>query len=608
MADNAQQHIEQTQATVRALRQQLDKFIQATDQQQAALRRLQAAWQGRHPAHVQEKALKEAVAYSMALNMLGQQIDQSLPQLDRSLAELMSDLAAQAKEHQQLAALAKSAEVINSTLDLTEVLNQVMDMIISLTGAERSFLMLWDEATGELQYRVARNLDRETISGSSFEISRTIVNTVAREGEPVVTTNAQADPRFRAQESVVSYSLRSILCVPLKVKDQVTGVIDKVTGVIYADNRIKTGLFTEADRDLLSTFANQAAVAIENARLFEDVIIAKNLMDNVFASITSGVITIDEDDYITLFNRAAETILDMWAEHCLDMPYTRVLSLLGETLPNLVENVKHTEEPVVALELEPRLPKRGRVSLSLNLAPLKDANDESLGVAIVMDDLTEKKRFEWERSMVKRYLPSELVDSLADLKELHLGGAREEVSIFFADIRGFTTYSEQYDPEQVVEAINTYFSLAHKAIRANNGIVDKYMGDAVMAHYNSPLLPQADHAWLAVKTAWETKQIIDEYHKSEGAVGLEFGIGVNTGEAVAGNVGAQDQMEYTLIGDAVNVSKRLQESAKPRQILLGQRTFELVRDRVVVNELPPIQVKGRAAFEQVYELVGLKER
>ena len=600
MAETAQGRIEQAQTNIRTLRQQLDRFIQTAEQQQTVLRRLQAAWQGRQSANLQEKALSEAVAYSMALNALGQQVDQLLPQLESSLTGLMTDLTAQVKEHQQLAALAKSAEVVNSTLDPSEVLNQVMDMIISLTGAERGFLMLLDEETGELEFEVARNLDRETISGSSFEISRTIVNAVANEGEPVVTTNAQADPRFRAQESVVSYSLRSILCVPLKAKE-------KVTGVIYADNRIKTGLFTEADRDLLSTFANQAAVAIENARLFESVAMAKNLMDNVFASITSGVITTDRDDRITLFNPAAETILDVQAESCLDIPYTQVLPTLGETLPTLVENVKSTETAIVAHEMEPELPERGLVSLSLNLAPLKDANDEMLGVAIVMDDLTEKKRFERERAMVKRYLPSELVDSLASLRELHLGGARAEVSIFFADIRGFTTYSEQHNPEQVVEAINTYYSLAHKAIRANRGIVDKYMGDAVMAHYNTPLQPQADHAWLAVRTAWQTRQLIEEYHQSVGAeTRLEFGIGVNTGEAVAGNVGARDRMEYTLIGDAVNVAKRLQESAKPSQIILGQRTFELVKDRVVVNKLPPIQVRGRTAFEQVYELVELK--
>jgi adenylate cyclase len=423
---------------------------------------------------------------------------------------------------------------------------------------------------------------------------------VAVEGEPILTTNAQADPRFSAQASVVSYSLRSILCVPLKVKD-------KVTGVIYADNRIKAGLFTERDRDLLAAFADQAAMAIENARLFESVVISKNLMDNVFASIASGVITTDVMDKITLFNRAAASILGVPAEQSIGASYHDVLPALEESLQPLVEEVKVKEQEYIAYEIEPELPHRGTMSLSMNLSPLKDAQEETLGVAIVIDDLTEKKRFERERSMVKRYLPSELVDRLADLKELRLGGTRQLTTTFFADIRGFTTYSEQHDPEHVVEVLNNYFSMAAKIIRANKGIVDKYLGDAVMAHFGTPLRPIADHALQAVRTAWAIKQKMDEYHKSvPPADRLSFGMGVNTGEAVVGNVGGEDQMEYTPIGDAVNLAKRLQESAKPGQILISQSTYEEVKDRVKVNTLQPIQVKGRTAFEQVYELVGIK--
>ena len=243
----------------------------------------------------------------------------------------------------------------------------------------------------------------------------------------------------------------------------------------------------------------------------------------------------------------------------------------------------------------------------MNLSPLKDAQEETLGVAIVIDDLTEKKRFERERAMVKRYLPSELVDRLADLKELRLGGTRQLITTFFADLRGFTTYSEEHDPEHVVEVINNYFSMAAKIIRANKGIVDKYLGDAVMAHFGTPLRPIPGHAFRAVHTAWAIKHAMDEYHKSvPPADRLSFGMGVNTGEAVVGNVGGEDQMEYTPIGDAVNLAKRLQESAKPGQILLSQSTYEKVEGYVEVNALPPIQVRGRTAFEQVYELVGLR--
>jgi sigma-B regulation protein RsbU (phosphoserine phosphatase) len=162
-------------------------------------------------------------------------------------------------ERGELAALFRVTQVVNSSLDLDQVLNHVMDQIILLTKAERCFLMLINE-DGELEFKIARNVDRETIEGSSFDISRTIVQRVAKQGEPIVTTNAQEDPRFSMQTSVLSYSLRSILCVPLRVKG-------KITGVIYADNRAKSGVFDDHHRDLLTVFANQAAISIENARL-----------------------------------------------------------------------------------------------------------------------------------------------------------------------------------------------------------------------------------------------------------------------------------------------------------------------------------------------------
>jgi adenylate cyclase len=158
----------------------------------------------------------------------------------------------------------------------------------------------------------------------------------------------------------------------------------------------------------------------------------------------------------------------------------------------------------------------------------------------------------------------------------------------------------------VVETINRYYAHITRLIRENDGIVDKYEGDAVMAHYGTPLRPLEDHAWKAVLTAWQSQQAIHAYHETiptEDRLHLKFGI--NTGEAIAGNVGGQEQMDYTLIGDAVNLSRRLQENATGDQILLGKQTYELIKDRVVVNELPPLQVKGREATEQVYEVVEL---
>lgn len=581
------------------LQTQLTKLAELAGNQQSALARLDEAFSDAEMSAPQAKSLREVTMYGTMLGTLREQFDGAVSPLTQAARQLQEGSGPEVAEHHQLFALAESAELINSSLDLDAVLNQVMDLIINLTGAERGFLMLQNPETGRLNFKVARNLDRETLSGSSFEISRTIVRSVARDGEAVVTTDAQDDPRFQDQKSVAAFNLRSILCVPLKVKD-------KLTGVIYADNRIRSGIFTPKDRDLLQAFANQAAVAIENARLFADVTGAKALMDNVFASITSGLITTDENERVRLFNPAAERILGLSAAQCLSQPYREALAVMGDGLWPIVDTVDKGGQVVVAHELEPRLPERDGVTLSVSVAPLR-LEGGSGGLAIVFDDLTDKKRLEHEREMVKRYLPGELLDSFATLDELRLGGSREDVSIVFADIRGFTSFSERMDPHDVVETINRYFGLAYEAIHANGGIVDKYMGDAVMAHFNTPLRPQPDHAWLAVKTAWEARQSLDDYLQAEGGdVSLHFGIGVNTGGAVAGNVGARDRMEYTLMGDAVNLAKRLQENAKPRQIILSHSTYELVKDRVEVEPLEPLQVKGRSAVEQVYEVKRLK--
>jgi class 3 adenylate cyclase len=274
----------------------------------------------------------------------------------------------------------------------------------------------------------------------------------------------------------------------------------------------------------------------------------------------------------------------------------------------LVEDVKRRRKPYIGYEVDVELPERGTVNLSMNLSTLRDTQDATLGVAIVMDDLTEKKRFERERAMIKRYLPAQLVDNLPDdLSELKLSGERRQITILFADIRSFSSYSQRSDPEKVVQVINQYFALALAAVDRHEGIIDKYLGDAVMVHFNTPLRPVSAHAWRAVLAAWDFKQSIEAYlQRVPNEDRLSVGIGINTGEPVVGNVGAENRMEYTAIGDAVNLAKRLQESAKGGQILLSHSTYELVKDQVEAHALDPIQIKGRQAMEQVYELLDVR--
>ncbi|MBE2220201.1 MAG: GAF domain-containing protein [Anaerolineae bacterium] len=161
----------------------------------------------------------------------------------------------------RLEALYEVSSQLGTSLDLSEVLNQVMDAIIQLTGAERGFLMLYDEVNGKLHTEAARNVDQETIEGQTMQISRTVLQRAATTGKGILTSNAQEDERFSTQESVIGFQLRSIMCVPLRARG-------RIIGAVYVDNRLFSGVFQNDDLELLATFANQAAIAIDNARLF----------------------------------------------------------------------------------------------------------------------------------------------------------------------------------------------------------------------------------------------------------------------------------------------------------------------------------------------------
>lgn len=525
------------------------------------------------------------------------------------LAENLQTLATQIEQfedkYRDLQELAHIGQVINSSLDIQTVLQSVMDTIIRITGAERGFLML-REPNGEMSIQIARNWEQESLHPSEFAISRTVIKRVLESGEAVLTTNAQEDPRFGTQDSIIAYNLRSILCVPLKIRD-------KMTGVIYTDNRIHAGIFTETERDLLNGFAHQAAIAIENARLFSslrqtlaEVTELKNLMDNVFASITSGVITADVEEKITLCNRAAERILGRTTGELIGRPLREVLAPVFPIIQPHLEIVQKREQPVLDLEISPSLEPRGTVDWRLNLAPLKDDREQVQGVAIVLDDLTERKKLEAQRRLLERMVSPAVLEQM-DLNSLRIGGEEVELTILFADIRGFTSYSEKHTPEELVQVLNQYLAAAADAVLSEEGTVDKFLGDAVMAWFNAPL-PQPDHHLRAIRAALRIRQAVYNLHKQlPPEAHLSFGVGIHSGPAVLGWIGHEKRLEYTALGDSVNTAKRIQENADIDQILITRAVYEHVRDRVKAVPLTPLSLKGKALPVEVWEVLDVIE-
>jgi adenylate cyclase len=217
------------------------------------------------------------------------------------------------------------------------------------------------------------------------------------------------------------------------------------------------------------------------------------------------------------------------------------------------------------------------------------------------------KRF--VKELFGRYISPQIakeIVSRADAGDLHLGGEEREVSVLFADIRGFTQISEQLSPEDVVKMLNTYLSIVADAVVQHDGIVNKFAGDNIMAVWNAPQ-SQPGHALLAIRAAWEAQQKLAELRQRDTRpLPVQFGIGINTGIALAGNVGSAGRSEYTVIGDSVNTASRICSSAPGGEVWIGAETYNQTKDYLETEQLEPQSLRGKAAPITVYRVTALR--
>lgn len=535
---------------------------------------------------------------------------QSLSALEKDFSRLEDNLFGDQTELGQLRSLADTSAMINSSLDLDDVFNRAMDVVITLTDAERGYIVLKNAETGELEFRVARENDLSPQQGGEPQISRTIVNEVLETGEPLLADNAYKDERLQSGVSIANLALRSVLCVPLRYKDA-------VVGVVYVDNRLRAGVFEEREKNLLAAFANQASVAIENARLYEEIQRAlveigemKELMDNVFKSIGSGVITTDSKHRVMTINRAAAQILECDADAAIGEKMDRILPLVGGGLDlHLAKVREHDAAQVIEAEMETE--SRGRIAVNMKLSALKDADQTVRGAAMVIDDLTDQREREEVLSVMRRYLPPEMVDNIHTISQLALGGERREVTCVFVDVRPVASFPKDFRPQQIMEEMNIYLARATDCIHSFKGVIDKYMGNEIMVLFNTQLNPMEDHALKAVQTALTLRDRFVSLYEELG-INPEphfYRVGMHTGVATLGNVGSLNRREFTAIGDTINLSKRLEENAIAGQIIISEETRAALEmhldgdsDTMAFVEREALQVKGRQQETRIYEV------
>ena len=388
-----------------------------------------------------------------------------------------------------------------------------------------------------------------------------------------------------------------IIVAPLRTKNNILGYM------ILCNKESRSGIegFNQTDLELLTALCNQAAVAIDNARLFKDITESKQFNESVLGSIATGVITLNELGEVDSINKAGRKILKMEEEDVLGNHYMFLFEKDDEIL-DLIQKTELNEEIQTELNIS-FLTVSEDTRINASVSPRADPEGGVQGLVLAIEDISDVSRV---KNTFKRYVSKQVVDEiLDDDTKLNLGGEEREITVLFSDIRGFTAMAESMDPESVVSTLNEHFSAMIDIVFKHNGTLDKIVGDQLMIVFGAPIAHQ-DDTERAISTAQEMQKMIkyinkDRIKRKEESV--HIGIGINKGPAVSGNIGSRDRMDYTIIGDAVNLGARLCSAAGPDEILISKTVYSAVKDKISCKELEPINVKGKKEKIAVYRVL-----
>lgn len=486
---------------------------------------------------------------------------------------------------------------VNSAVASEGQLETLLERIVGVTSriidAERSTLFLHDAAQDELWSLVAEGLETQEIR---LRAVSGIAGHVFSTGETLRIDRPYEDPRFDPSfDAETGFVTRNIIAAPLLARD------GRRLGVLQVLNSRQGAYFSTNDAQRLSAFAAQAAIAIDNANLFAAVIEARNRNESILSSMSSGVVTLQDGGQTARFNAAALAILGVsGSSEDTDPSLAAVLAAYNPELIAEVALVSTGGDPRSLLDHEIVTPGKGRISANVSLLPLREGECVS-GVLMMIDDISTSKRLE---GAMRRFMTQDVLDQVLAHEEDMLFGTGCRASVLFADIRGFTTMSENLSPRSVVDMLNEIFTELFEAVSLHNGVLDKYIGDAVMAVFGAPLSRGHD-ATNAVRAAMQMQQMIAAINArrvDRGEPGVSLGVGVATGEVVAGTIGSPKRMDYTVIGDSVNLAARLQDLTKTygEDVIIDEATAEAVTGIATLREIGTVAVRGRSRQETIF--------
>ena len=481
---------------------------------------------------------------------------------------------------------------LSSFEHVSVLLEEILIKSCAVLNASSGMILMQNNNSDLFQIEAEFNIDVQVLKGIIFNKKRGFFNEVNQKRK-AIHVEISNDPFLTRTNCTHG------LIAPLLDKKDLVGVI------ILFDKESRSGIsaFDESDTNMLSAIATQAGVAYNNIKLIESIKEAKTFNDNVMQSIVTGVFTTNLMGEINHVNRAAAAIINLDKEIVIGNHYEYVFES-NDIINQLI--LKCESELDTVSETEVQLDCNGKTTaVNISVSPLLNDNNEPIGSVVAMEDLSNLDKL---KSTFKKYVSKQIVDQLLENDDmLNLGGQEQEATILFSDIRGFTSMSESMAPNEVVETLNQYFNLMIEIVFKYNGTLDKIIGDALMVIYGAPNSTDKDTE-NAVLTAIEMQERLIEFNQQRiihSKLPITIGIGINRGKVISGNIGSRQQMNFTVIGDSVNLASRLCSVAKADEIIVSDTVWKHVKGNknLKCKKLNPVKVKGKLKPVEIKEVL-----
>jgi adenylate cyclase len=489
--------------------------------------------------------------------------------------------------------LLEASEYIAMEIDLDRLLERIAATACDLLDCERATIFLHDVETNELWSRIVSG---GAVSEIRIPSGAGIAGTAFKSREVIAVDNVHIDARFDASvDARTGFVTNSLLCVPIVATHGVP------VGVLEVLNK-RNGRFSSTDERGLRLFASQAAVVLQNSQLLADVLSLKQYTDSILRSLTDGVVTFDQELRVVRANDAAHLLLRITDEEVVGESAEHLWGIANPWLRGSLAYVLATGATDFRPEAVFIFEDGQALDVNTTVAPLKDNAGRINGVSLVLQDISREKkvRTTMTRYMAKQFAERVLADGAETVSSAHTA------TVLFSDIRRFTSHAETLTPQEVVEMLNEYFGEMAAIAERHGGAIDKFIGDALMVVFGAPIARDAAAA-SAVQAAVEMVERLEHLNRrrmGRGAKPLEIGVGIASGDIVAGPLGSATRVDYTVIGDTVNLASRLEGVNRQygTTILVDAATAEALAPSTTRRTIDFLRVKGKENPTQVFEI------